>query len=562
MLKKNALTMAVGLCMGSSAAQAGKFEMTFMDFPGAQNSTVAGAMDTTAQTGTMTSGATPFFGHAWTGTLVFGADNNSTSTITGSWNYSAVSGASATGTYNYSLAPGQSVMGILFDWNTSSGIPVLNIVNSDGTGVDIDGDGTLGTVMAEGPFKDSPVGFAGYQAVTAGNIALNAPSGVSTPWTPAIAPLNKPNGSSISYGCAIVPPVAGAAVASDCSSGTFTGTSNTSFTYQVTNTELTDPADPASPIRGTTATGTVSVTISTTGVAPVAQNDTASTSDGAAVSIDVLTNDSDADGDLDPTSVAFGAMAPTNGTLSGPNPTTGAITYQPNAGFCGTDTFSYTVRDLAGNTSNAALVTVDVGSSAPCSPGGGATVSGGSSDPDNDGLVSLSDLISAGIPQDGGVDQQCIGGCFDFVLTGFSGTTANVILPLSAPIPNRSRLRKWNGSAWVDFVEDANNRIETAASVGGICPGGGYTPNLKQGDQCIRLILEDGGPNDQDGQVNGSIVDPTGIGRDALQPADTELGSASGCTIASTGVGVSRRFDWAILLGFVTWLGLRRKSRT
>ena len=161
MLKKSALLTAVSLTLGTGAASAAKFQMTFMDFPGSPNSTVVGTLDTSAQTGVMTSGATPFFGHAWTGTLVFGADNNTGSTITGSWNYGAGSGSSATGTYNYTLTPGQSVMGILFDWNTSSGIPVLNIVNADGSGVDIDGDGTLGTTMAAGPFAGSPVGFAG-----------------------------------------------------------------------------------------------------------------------------------------------------------------------------------------------------------------------------------------------------------------------------------------------------------------------------------------------------------------------------------------------------------------
>ena len=161
MLKKSTLLSAVALSLGTGAASAATFQMTFMDFPGAQNTTVVGTFDTTAQTGTITSGTTPFFGHAWTGTLVFGQDNTSDGTITGSWNYSSASGSSATGTYNYSLAPGQSAMGILFDWNTSSGIPVLNIVNADGSGVDIDGDGTLGTTMAAGPFAGSPVGFAG-----------------------------------------------------------------------------------------------------------------------------------------------------------------------------------------------------------------------------------------------------------------------------------------------------------------------------------------------------------------------------------------------------------------
>ena len=157
MLKKSTLLTAVALGLGTGAASAASFNMTFMDFPGAPNTTVVGTVDTTAGTGVMTSGATPFFGHAWTGTVVAGFET----TGAGSWNYGAGSGASATGTYNFTLAPGQVAMGILFDWNTSSGIPVLNILNADGSGVDIDGDGTLGTTMAAGPFAGSPVGFAG-----------------------------------------------------------------------------------------------------------------------------------------------------------------------------------------------------------------------------------------------------------------------------------------------------------------------------------------------------------------------------------------------------------------
>jgi hypothetical protein len=134
--------------------------MTYMDFPGSPNSTVAGTVDTAAGTGTFTSGGTPFFGHAWTGTVTFGNETSGA----GSWAYSAGTGASATGTYNYSLSAGQVAMGILFDWNTSMGIPVLNILNADGSGVDIDGDGTLGTTMAAGPFAGSPVGFAATPA--------------------------------------------------------------------------------------------------------------------------------------------------------------------------------------------------------------------------------------------------------------------------------------------------------------------------------------------------------------------------------------------------------------
>jgi len=166
MLKKTALTAAVALGLGNAGAQAASFTMTFMDFPGSPDNGVVGTINTGMGTGTITSGATPFFGHAWTGTAIFGDEITNTNTVTpSSWAYNTGSGASSTGTYFYTLQPGQAAMGILFDWNTATGIPVLNIVNSDGSGVDIDSNGTLGTSMAGGPFVGSPVGFAGVAAV-------------------------------------------------------------------------------------------------------------------------------------------------------------------------------------------------------------------------------------------------------------------------------------------------------------------------------------------------------------------------------------------------------------
>ncbi len=157
MLKKSALTAAVALTLGTGAAQAASFNMTFMDFPGAPNTTVSGTADTGAGTGSFNSGSTPFFGQPWTGTVVAGFETAGA----GSWTYSTATGSSANGTYNFTLAAGQVAMGVLFDWNTNLGIPVLNILNADGSGVDIDSDGTLGTKMAAGPFKGSPVGFSG-----------------------------------------------------------------------------------------------------------------------------------------------------------------------------------------------------------------------------------------------------------------------------------------------------------------------------------------------------------------------------------------------------------------
>ncbi|NUM66338.1 DNRLRE domain-containing protein, partial [candidate division KSB1 bacterium] len=80
--------------------------------------------------------------------------------------------------------------------------------------------------------------------------------------------------------------------------------------------------------------------------APVANNDAATTAAGTAVVINVLANDSDADGSLNPTSVTV-ATAAAHGTTS-VNTSNGAITYTPNAGFSGNDSFTYTVKDNAG----------------------------------------------------------------------------------------------------------------------------------------------------------------------------------------------------------------------
>jgi CshA-type fibril repeat protein/VCBS repeat-containing protein len=119
----------------------------------------------------------------------------------------------------------------------------------------------------------------------------------------------------------------------------YTGTD--SFTYTVTDGDLTD-------------TATVTVTVNEVNEAPVAANDSATTEEDTPVTIDVLANDADpnADDTLSVTSVG----SPANGTAS-INPD-GTITYTPNAGFFGTDSFTYTVSD--GELTDTATVTVTV----------------------------------------------------------------------------------------------------------------------------------------------------------------------------------------------------------
>ncbi len=104
------------------------------------------------------------------------------------------------------------------------------------------------------------------------------------------------------------------------------------------------------------ATGTVTVVVNR----PTANDDAAATALGRGVTIPVLANDTDPDGDakLNPASVRV-VTPPAHGTLT-VDPATGAITYTPAAGFAGTDSFTYTVTDFPGAESNPATVTVRV----------------------------------------------------------------------------------------------------------------------------------------------------------------------------------------------------------
>ncbi len=90
---------------------------------------------------------------------------------------------------------------------------------------------------------------------------------------------------------------------------------------------------------------------------PVAVDDSATTAVGVAVTINVLANDFDPDGLLDPSTVQI-VTPPTTG-IATVDPVTGAITYTPPPGFTGIVTLVYEVCDLRG-VCTTATVTITV----------------------------------------------------------------------------------------------------------------------------------------------------------------------------------------------------------
>ena len=192
--------------------------------------------------------------------------------------------------------------------------------------------------------------------------------------------------------------------ATDGASGTTVVESDRSVTYSnnngvAGNTDtftytITDAA-------GASDTATVTLTlIAPPNIAPVAMDDTAEVEEGRLVVIDVLANDSDADGSetIDTSTVTI-TQAPANGAALALDD--GTVRYTPNADTTATeDTFSYSVADDQNAVSNIATVTVTitpVPNTAPVAVNDSTTVTAGQSvvidvltnDSDTDGSETI-----------------------------------------------------------------------------------------------------------------------------------------------------------------------------
>jgi hypothetical protein len=110
----------------------------------------------------------------------------------------------------------------------------------------------------------------------------------------------------------------------------------------------------ASDGRGGASTATVTVQVIAPNIPPVARSDSATTTAGTATTVDALANDNDPEG----SALTLAAVTmPAHGNLS--LSADQEFLYTPAAGFLGTDSFEYTIRDSAGATGDG-LVTVEV----------------------------------------------------------------------------------------------------------------------------------------------------------------------------------------------------------
>ena len=129
------------------------------------------------------------------------------------------------------------------------------------------------------------------------------------------------------------------------------------------------------------------------------------------------------------------------------------------------------------------------------------------------------------------------GGRFDFIVDELplAGQSVNVVIPQFSAIPESALYRKLMPSGWRNFVIDEKNRVYSAPGEQGYCPPTGdaaYQPGLTQGNWCVQLRIEDGGPNDADGMVDNTVTDPGGVAQ--LSNIDVEVSGGGG----SMGLGM------------------------
>ena len=245
----------------------------------------------------------------------------------------------------------------------------------------------------------------------------------------------------------------------------------------------------------------------------------------------------------------------------------------PSASFTGSDSFTYTVQDAIGNTTDPATVTVTVNAFGTSSAGsytaGTIAAAAGASD----GKITDTDL-----PADPDVNATCVGGCFDFIITGAANPTQIVPPPLGLPITADLTLRKFINGTWQDFDTATTNDTVASAplSPNGGCPvasdpawvlfNGAKSTAANAGHVCLRYTIADAGPNDADAATPGTIADPSGLSSPTVVFVKSGLeksfrdNAGGGCTLSGEPAALVRHAEWPVIAAVIGLFGwLRRK---
>ncbi|OAQ38100.1 hypothetical protein A5893_14950 [Pedobacter psychrophilus] len=184
---------------------------------------------------------------------------------------------------------------------------------------------------------------------------------------------------------------------------------------------------------------------------PVAVNDVATGVVNTPIPINVINNDTDRDGNatINLTTVVIKTQ-PTNGTVT-VNPVTGVVTYTPNPGYSGPDSFTYTVKDNRGAESNPATVNIIV----PTPPKIGLAKSLIDIVEQPDGSFNVK--FQFNIKNYSNVDLKDLS-LKDDLAASFPGTTIRVISLTSTGVTALSTNPAFNGTSLTEML-NANNLL-------------------------------------------------------------------------------------------------------
>ncbi len=292
----------------------------------------------------------------------------------------------------------------------------------------------------------------------------------------------------------VAPPASGNLV--NNGDGTFTYTPVAGFTGTVTFTYTVEDVDG-------NVSNVATVTIIVNDI-PVAIDDNGSTSTGVPVTVTVVTNDTDAIGGIDNTSIVVTAQ-PANGTAVSNGD--GTVTYTPNGGFTGpTDTFTYTVSDIYGQVSNVATVTITFNNIPPVANDDSATADSGvpviidltTNDTDADGTIDVTSTALGGTPAaNGNVVFNGDGTATYTPNAAFSGvdTFTYTVLDNTGAISNEATVTVTVNASPVAVDDSATTLEDTPVTID-------VTVNDTDSDGTIDVttVVVTGGP------TNGSIV--------------------------------------------------------
>jgi hypothetical protein len=171
---------------------------------------------------------------------------------------------------------------------------------------------------------------------------------------------------------------------------------------------------------------------------------------------------------------------------------TASLSYTPDLGYLGADSFTFKAVDSFGENSNTATVTINVltptSSSVPSATGAGSV----EFSTDNGGIESLVAISEDDLP----VLGKPLGMTFDYGLFSYDvsgiipGSTAVITITYPSAIPANSQYWKIFGDNWVNAMSLVGSN---------------------DGDNIITLTITDGGFGDEDGVADGQILDPSGV---------------------------------------------------